>query len=81
MYLTTTSQPCKKFNWPMEKLIGNLSFAGLITSGKLEANSNKQKIALLSVRKKVKSQPQVMNKYCEKIEKAIAKGHIVRVQN
>ena len=38
-----TLQPCKKFNWPMEKLICNLSFLGLMTSGKLKTTSNKPK--------------------------------------
>ena len=48
---------------------------------KMKDNFEQAKTALLRLRKKLSSQPDLRAKYCEKIESAIDAGHIVKLQN
>jgi len=47
----------------------------------MKNNYEQAKGALLRVKKKLSSQPELKKKYCEKIESAIAVGYIVKLSN
>ena len=50
-------------------------------SGLLQNNYQQAKAALCSLKKKIGANPTLKSKYCEKIERAIEDGHLVRVDD
>ena len=50
-------------------------------SGLLQNNYQQAKAALCSLKKKLGANPTLKGKYCEKIERAIKDGHLVRVDD
>ena len=50
-------------------------------SGLLQNNYQQTKAALYSLKKKLQANPTLKSKYCEKIERAIKDGHLVRVDD
>ena len=47
----------------------------------LSNNYTQAKTSLLRLRKKLQSQPEIMVKYCEKMQTAIDEGHLLRLPN
>ena len=47
--------------------------------GKMTNNFNQAKKISLKLQKRLKSNPDLMSKYCEKIKNGIAEGHILSI--
>jgi len=56
-------------------------FRWSVNPAEMKNNYEQAKGALLRVKKELSSKPELKKKYCEKIELAIAAGHIVKLSN